>query len=93
MSDEAGWNDLPGGGRMHLALYKYDACPYCQRVLRALRGSSARVELRDTLEEARWRADLRARTGRTQVPCLLVDDAPMFESGDIVAWLQANFPS
>jgi glutathione S-transferase len=35
------------------------------------------------------RSDLQAHTGRTTVPCLVIDDAHLFESADIVAWLEA----
>ncbi len=29
-------------------------------------------------------------TGRSTTPCLYIDDKPMFESSDIVAWLEQN---
>ena len=38
-----------------------------------------------------WRKDLKEKTGRTQVPCLFIDDVPMFESADIIAWLKKNY--
>lgn len=72
-----------------LALYKYDACPYCQRVLRRIDDLGLEVELRDTLRDPSHRTALRERTGRTQVPCLFVDGEPLFESADIVSWLDA----
>jgi len=73
-----------------LALYKYDACPYCQRVLRVLRElPQVQVELRDTLREPGRRRELAQQTGRTQVPCLFIDQVPLFESADIVSWLRA----
>lgn len=73
-----------------LALYKYDSCPYCRRVLRALEGlEGVEVELRDTLMEPANRRALMERTGRTQVPALVIDDVVMFESADIVDWLEA----
>ncbi len=74
-----------------LALYKYDACPYCQRVLRRLDALNLEIELRDTRTEPRWRQDLLLKTGRTQVPCLLIDGEPLFESADINAWLQEHY--
>ncbi len=76
-----------------LALYKYDLCGYCRRVLRVLDELGVEIELRDTLAEPKWREDLHRRTGRTQVPCLLIDEEPMFESLDIIAWLRANAAS
>jgi len=29
-------------------------------------------------------------TGRSTVPCLYIDDKPMFESSDICTWLEEN---
>lgn len=75
-----------------LVLYKYDSCPYCQRVqsrIDAL-GLGDRVKLRDTLMEPAARAELLQATGRTQVPCLFIDGEPLFESADINAWLEAH---
>lgn len=73
-----------------LALYKYDSCPFCARVLRTLgKLPEVEVELRDTLREPQHRRDLVERTGRTTVPCLFIDDVPFFESADIVDWLNA----
>ena len=76
-----------------LVLYKTDLCGYCRRVLRVIDELGVEIELRDTLRERRWREDLYRRTGRTQVPCLLTDEEPMFESADIIAWLRANVGS
>ncbi|MDG1480170.1 MAG: glutaredoxin [Myxococcota bacterium] len=76
-----------------LVLYKYDACPYCRRVMQVvdrlrLQGT---IEYRDTRTEPKWRGDLQERTGRTQVPCLFIDGEAMFESADIGDWLQSNY--
>lgn len=72
-----------------LLLYKYDACPYCQRVLRRLPGLDVKLTLRDTMMDASARDELVDATGRTQVPCLFVDGVPLLESLDILAWLEA----
>jgi glutaredoxin len=45
--------------------------------------------MRDTRLQPEHRQALIARTGRTQVPCLFIDGEPMFESEDIVEWLEA----
>lgn len=76
---------------MTLELYYYDECPFCARVLAALRdlGISS-VTMRNTRRDPRNREALLALTGRTQVPCLAIDGRPMLESADIVAWLRAN---
>ncbi len=76
-----------------LVLYKYDACPYCRRVMRVVDdlGLADRIEYRDTRTEPKWRQDLISRTGTTQVPCLFIDGVAMFESADISDWLQSNY--
>lgn len=73
-----------------LALYHYEGCPYCDRVRRRLASlPPIELELRDVLAEPAHRRALLERTGRTQVPCLFVDGEPLFESADILAWLEA----
>ncbi len=71
-----------------LVLYKFDSCPYCRIVQRALDQLALNVEMRDTRTHPDHRRALYERTGRTQVPCLFIDGEPMFESADIVDWLQ-----
>ena len=72
-----------------LVLYKYDACPYCRLVLgRLARLDNVHVDLRDTLRDPGARRELYDLTGRTQVPCLLIDGEPLFESADIARWLE-----
>lgn len=96
-----GWMDWLGGssGRVPeaapepippraLALYETRACPYCHRVRRALARLDVEVESRD-LSVGSHRADLIAATGRSTVPCLFIDGTPLFESLDIIAWLEA----
>ncbi len=86
-----GANTLADGSAVHLALYKYDSCPYCRMVFRAIDGLDVNIEYRDTRASAQWRDDHRQRTGRTQVPCLLIDGEPLFESADIQQWLVEHF--
>ncbi|GEM_PF-1062858 len=74
-----------------LVLYKYDACPYCHRVQSWLDGRDVPVVFRDTRQDPQAREELLALTGRTQVPCLVIDGTPMFESDDIVDWLQDHY--
>jgi len=88
-----GENTLSDGTTVQLALYKYESCPYCRRVLAALDQLTVNIEYRDVQADPKWRQDLQRRTRRTTVPCLLIDDTPMFESADIVRWLQERFPA
>ena len=74
-----------------LVLYEYESCPYCQRVLRAIKDLGLKVELRDTLMNHTHLRDLVALMGSTQVPTLLIDGQPMRESADIVAWMYRQY--
>ena len=76
-----------------LILYKFDRCPYCVRVFKAIQrlDCADKIELRDTLEDPKWKSDLLARTGKTQVPCLFIEGAALFESLDIIAFLEEKF--
>ncbi|MEZ4316090.1 MAG: glutaredoxin [Myxococcota bacterium] len=72
-----------------LVLYKYDTCPYCRRVLRAIEQLELDVEMADIHRDRANRDALIQKTGRSTVPCLFIDGQPLFESLDIIAWLTA----
>ena len=72
-----------------LVLYKYDACPFCYRVQSGIDSLGLDVPMRDTRAEPGARDELYEKTGRTQVPCLFIDGQPLFESADILVWLEA----
>ena len=79
-----------------LALYYFDGCPYCVRVLRAIDVLRLDVELRNIYEERRHLDDLLAVRGRTTVPVLRItspdgEERWMPESADIVRYLQATY--
>ncbi len=46
------------------------------------------LPMRDTATDAAARPDLIARGGKSQVPCLFVNDKPMYESATIVSFLE-----
>ena len=71
-----------------LVLYKFDSCPYCWRVQKVVAQLELDVEMADVRTDPARREELRSKTGRTQVPCLMIDDVPLFESRDIVVWLE-----
>ena len=73
-----------------MVLYQFPECPYCKRVLHAIDSLSLDIPQRNTRKNPEWRTDLRRRTGRTQVPCLFIEGNAMFESLDIVAYLERN---
>jgi glutaredoxin len=68
------------------------ACPYSARVRdfieeRGLKDQIAFTEITET-KDAKDR--LSQLTGKTQVPCLVVDGEPILESRDIIQWLEQN---
>lgn len=80
----------------NLALYEYESCPFCRRVLHEIERLSLNIELRNTREDSTAREELREGGGRTTVPCLRITQETgeahwMYESADIVAWLRQQF--
>ncbi len=76
---------------MKLKLYYYDQCPFCQVVLRKIQQLGINsIEYRNTLENPQYRQEHSQKTGRSTVPCLYIDEEPMFESSDINVWLEKN---
>lgn len=78
---------------MKFALYGYDSCPYCRRVAQVIPSLNVKVEIRNVMNEPKYRQELQAATGRTQVPCLKITDEQgketwMHESADIIRFLQ-----
>jgi glutaredoxin 3 len=76
---------------MKLELYKMTGCPYCGRVERFIRESERTdVEVHNVTESAADQERLIRDGGKDQVPCLFIDGKPLYESGDIIAWLEAH---
>ena len=76
---------------MKLELFKMDACPYCRKVKRFI-DESGRTDIiyRDIHQDASAREELIRVGGKEQVPCLFIDGSPLYESDDIIAWLEAH---
>ncbi len=77
---------------MNLELYYFPECPYCQRVLHKIDelGVQDKITLRNIFEDRNAYEKHVRLTGRKTVPCLYIDDQPMFESADINQWLEEN---
>ncbi|TVP54636.1 MAG: glutaredoxin [Halomonadaceae bacterium] len=79
-----------------LALYQFNACPFCIKVRKEMARLSLPIELRDTQHNADHRQELEAGGGRIKVPCLLIikeggEKEWLYESDTIKAWLQERF--
>lgn len=74
-------------------LYYKPTCFFCQKVLRFATENHLQLELRDILEDGAHATALIAHGGKRQVP-YLIDEAKgisMYESDDIIAYLQNNY--
>jgi glutaredoxin 3 len=75
-----------------LELYFYEQCPFCVRVLRKIDDLDLKdhIQFKNTLEDPNHASSHQERTGRSTVPCLYIDNQAMFESLDIIEWLERN---
>jgi glutaredoxin len=81
-----------------LALYQFNACPFCVKVRRAMKRSSLNIELRDAKKEGEFRQELLTQGGQIKVPCLRITNEDgsvswMYESNDIISYLEQKFVS
>lgn len=78
-----------------LALYQFHLCPFCVKVRRAMRRLNLPIETRDALNDPAHREALLAGGGEIKVPCLAIqadgETRWMYESSDIIAWLEQEF--
>jgi glutaredoxin len=79
-----------------LVLYQFKMCPFCVKARRAIKRLSLNIETRDAMREESSREELLAGGGKIKVPCLKITDTAgnttwMYESTDIVAYLQQRF--
>jgi glutaredoxin len=77
---------------MPIQLYHRWQCPYSARVRDFIDENHLGPDIEYIEIEETDGADMKLQelTGRSQVPCLVVDGKPMLESAAIVQWLQDN---
>ena len=73
-----------------LELFKFDACPFCQMVMDHIESRGIKVIYCDISQDQKHLERLVADTGRRTTPCLYIDNKPMFESRDIMLWIDQN---
>ena len=79
-----------------LALYQYEACPFCVKVRRAMKRQGLNIETRDVKRCDASREELMAGGGDLKVPCLRVDEGEgavqwLYESKNIIGYLEGRF--
>ncbi len=77
---------------MAIELIHRHHCPYSARVRDFIdeKGLKDRIAYAELSEDPGAEARLAELTGRSQVPCLVVDGKPMLESESIIRWLDEN---
>lgn len=68
-------------------LYYKESCPFCNRVLRFMDNVGVTCEMKDTLT-GNNADELMEIGGKTQVPCMVIDGEPMYESMDIINYVK-----
>jgi glutaredoxin len=76
--------------KQSLILYHFEECPYCQKVSRFINQNQLTIATKNIHKDPLAKEELLRISGKTQVPCLLIDGEPLFESDDIITWLTAN---
>ena len=78
------------GQPLSLVLYMFESCPYCQRVLHAANKLGYEIPRRDIRKDPAALAELVKVGGSRQVPCLFIGGKPLYESADIIRYLQTE---
>lgn len=75
----------------NLVLYYYPTCPYCRKVTKFIdKHELEEIELKNINKDEEAEKRLIEVGGKRQVPCLFIDGEPLYESDDIISWLQGN---
>ncbi len=75
---------------MKLELFYFESCPFCRLVLKYLEDKKNNIVFKDIRKNSEYKNELKGLSGKTQVPCLVIDRKPMFESLDILNYLKEN---
>lgn len=73
-----------------LSLYYRPTCPFCIKVLDFIDRKSVTISLID-ISQDRDAATTLIEVGRKQqVPCLFIDGKALYESSDIISWIDEH---
>lgn len=75
-----------------LVLYITPTCPFCNKVKRYLSKHGIKLAERDITQDPAAREKLLEIGGKIQVPCLFIDGEPLYESDDIISYLDSHSP-
>lgn len=75
-------------GTQALVLYHYQSCPFCVKVRRYMERQGIELPMKDIRLDPDARRELLEKGGKTQVPALLIDGQILYESDDIIRWME-----
>ena len=88
------YNEMNSDGRdcqmKDLKLYYMEPCPFCKKVIRYMGKNNIDIDLVDIRANPENNKELIEIGGKDQVPMLLIDGKPLYESSDIIKWLKEN---
>lgn len=76
--------------RPRLVLYYSPTCPFSKDVLQYLDSINKTVPMKNVYASEEVKQELIQKGGKKQVPCLLIDEQPLYESQAIIEWLSAH---
>ncbi|HLR20863.1 MAG TPA: glutaredoxin [Tissierellaceae bacterium] len=74
----------------NLKFYYMEQCPFCKKVMSYMRRNDINVEMVDINADPKNKEELERIGGKVQVPMLLIDEEPLYESDDIISWFKEN---
>ncbi|AZO95400.1 glutaredoxin [Iocasia frigidifontis] len=77
----------------NLTLYYFPSCPFCRKVLKFIEknGLNDKIEFKNTRQDDNAKKELLEIGRKDQVPCLFIDNKPLYESNDIITWLKSHY--
>ncbi|KXO16380.1 glutaredoxin [Peptoniphilus sp. GNH] len=76
----------------NLKLFVGTVCPFCKKVERFIDENKIYgIELKNINTDKEALDYLVEKGGKRQVPCLFIDEKPMYESEDIIKYLKEKF--
>ena len=71
-------------------LYVLTGCPYCAKVLDYLDAHDIKIPIHNITTDPAARSTLETVGGKVQCPCLFINGKPLYESDDIIDYLETH---
>lgn len=77
----------------NLVLFYQKTCPFCIKVLDFMEENDIDIKTREITQDSDAAEKLVNVGGKKQVPCLFINEKPLYESDDIIQWFKENLLS